>query len=110
MLQDWYNEFNSRFFQGRLPPDVEVRFATSEDDKDQLGRESMACYVHASRVILHDPHLRDYWKVLKMNLIHEMVHALLPDHVSHEETEDHGMVFHHQIVKLFELGAYDGIL
>lgn len=110
MLQDWYNEFNSRFFDGHLPPDVEVRFASSEDDKDQLGNDCMGVYVQSQKVILQDPGLRPYWKVLQMNLLHEMVHVLMPDHVSHEVTADHGMVFSHWIVKLFEKGAYDGIL
>jgi SprT-like family protein len=110
MLQDWYNEFNSRFFEGRLPPDIEVRFATSEDDKDQLGNDCMGVYVHARKLILQDYGMREYWKMLKTNLLHEMVHALFPDHVSHKETEDHGMVFQYQIVKLFEKGAYDGLL
>lgn len=110
MLKEWYDEFNSRFFDGRLDPGIEVRFATSEDDKEDLGNDCMGVYIHSDKLILQDPSLRTYWRVLKMNLLHEMIHALHPDHISHKDTEDHGMLFHREIIRLVEIGAYDGLL
>ncbi len=109
-LQEWYNHFNSRFFEGRLPPDIEVRFARTEDDKVQLGNDCMGSYIHAFKLILQDDRLCTYWKVLQMNLLHEMVHVRYPEHVSQKHTEDHGMLFHNEIVRLFNIGAYDGLL
>lgn len=110
MVQKWYNEFNSRFFEGRLPPDIEVRFAVTDDDKDQLGDDCAGVYVHSLKLILLDSYIREYWKVLKYSLLHEMVHVRWPDHVSHEDTADHGMIFQREIVRLFEAGGYDGLL
>ena len=110
MLQNWYNIFNSRFFEGRLPPDIEVRFARTEDDKDQLGSDCMGCYIKSLKLILVDARLDGYWKVLQSNMLHEMAHVRWPDHISHKHIADHGMMFQRELVRLFEAGAYDGLL
>ena len=109
-LARWLKQFNRRFFDGRIDPEVQVRFAISEEDRDKLGDECNAVYVPSTRVILIDRVFRGYDRVTQILLLHEMVHAEFPDHISQPASNDHGMVFQHRIVKLFNQGAYDGLL
>ena len=109
-LANWFERINERFFSDRLDSSIEVRFATSETDQDELGDDCDGSYNHDDRVILIDKKLRGYPRVVEILVLHEMIHAEFPDHISQSETEDHGTMFQHRLVELFHQGAYDGLL
>ena len=109
-LKDMFIMMNERFFGNSIDADTEVRFAIRLDDKEQLGNDCDGAYMRTEKLILIDASLRKYGRLVQCILIHEMIHADLPHHVSQPDTEDHGMLFHHKVVNLFHAGAYDGLL
>ena len=109
-LEKWFKAFNRRFFENRIDPRVQVRFAMSEDDLDEIGNDCDGVYLIEEKVILIDKGLRPYGRMVQVILLHEMIHAEFPHHISQPFTEDHGMVFQHRMVELFNTGAFDGLL
>jgi hypothetical protein len=109
-LARWLKLFNGRFFDGRIDPAVQVRFALSEEDQCDLGDDCDAVYLPDEQLILIEKTFRSYERVTQILLLHEMIHAEFPDHVSQPFSDDHGMIFQHRVVTLFNLGAYDGLL
>jgi hypothetical protein len=109
-LEKWFKQFNKRFFENRISSKVQVRFAMSEDDRDDIGDDCDGVYLTNEKIILIDKNLRGYVRLLQIILLHEMVHAEFPHHISQPFTEDHGMIFQHRVVELFEAGAFDGLL
>jgi hypothetical protein len=109
-LEKWFKQFNRRFFENRIDPRVQVRFAMSEDDRDVIGDDCDGVYLVDEKVILIDKALRGYRRLTQMILLHEMIHAEIPKHISQPFIEDHGMLFQHRMVELFNAGAFDGLL
>lgn len=109
-LQRWFNSFNKRFFENRIDSRVQVRFAMNEEDRDDIGDDCDGVYVIDEKVILIDKNLRVYRRLTQIILLHEMIHAEFPQHISQPYTEDHGMIFQHRMVELFKAGAFDGLL
>ena len=49
----------------------------------------------------------DYIQIV---LLHEMIHADLPNYIGNMDDTHHGMLFQARIVELFNKGGYDGVL
>lgn len=109
-LAKWFRELNARFFENRIDANIQVRFAISEDDLDQLGDDCDGAYIHDLQTILISKTFRKLSRITKIVVLHEMIHAEFPEHISDHSTEDHGLIFQHRLVDLFHQGAYDGLL
>lgn len=97
VLRRMYNRLNRLYFGGKLPA-IEVVFEPTGD--------SMALthtYDSAAHRLTFDPALRGYNKVIKINMLHEMIHVMYP-------TIGHGKRFKAEIARLWKLGAYEKLL
>ena len=101
-LRRMKDRLDRKFFGGALK-DYDVSFANLNTD------ELSGCCDPDFKVIQIDGGLRPFWKLTEIVMLHEMSHALLgPDYIG--SRDGHGMRFDARIVKLFEIGAYDGLL
>lgn len=101
-LREEYKRLNKRFFENLLPKDLSVKFGDlSEDNAHGLS---------TGDEILIDNRLRHSDCLTAIILLHEMVHISLPEYGGYPADGGHGMRFQARIVKLFEQGAYDGLL
>lgn len=105
-LKFLFRTLNARFFDNRIDKNTRVRFANAEDefDSDDDGE-----YIIGDKLILIDPKMRKFYNYAAICLIHEMVHAELPEHISYPPS-CHGTVFYGRIADLFSRGAYDHLL
>ena len=101
-LQSTFRIYNERFFDGKLPDDYVVRFERMRDDDGQ--------HLPGPREILINADFRNHPDIAIFILLHEMVHAALPDYIGQKSDEHHGMQFQAKVWELIKLGAYDGLL
>ncbi len=102
-LRSEYRRLNERFFGGSLPEDTTVRFGDLEDE-DEDG------YCAEDEIVI-DKDLRKHGDLASIILLHEMTHLSLgPSYRGYPSDDGHGMRFQAEIVRLFEAGAYDGLL
>ncbi len=101
-LQQEFDKLNGRFFDGRLD-DISVQFKN-------IGPDGM--YHIGSKQITIDSKLRQHLSLILIVLLHEMAHADLDlrGYRGHQEDGGHGMMYQAELVRLFQAGAYDGIL
>lgn len=101
-LQRLFEEYNERFFDGRLSG-VIVKF-------EKL-RKYDGLYRFRGEIAVHKS-LRSHPELAKIVLLHEMVHADLMKggYIGHTEDTGHGTHFHVGIDRLYKVGAYEGLL
>lgn len=96
-LRRIYNRFNRLYFSNELP-DLEIVWEPSDD--------SMATthtYEGEPHRLTFDPALRGYRKIIKIVMLHEMIHVQYPK-------IGHGARFKAEIQRLWKLGAYEKLL
>lgn len=103
-----FKAYNEAYFDGKLNPDIRVRFGKTS--KDGLGVYSMFMESDADRdlfklehEIVLDPILKKLHRVMCIVLLHEMCHTRHP-------RNQHGRKFQAERRRLMSLGAYDDLL
>ena len=100
----WYSRYREQYFGDRLPPPhcVSLRFEHPEEDQDGCVMEDSegAGLFH----VQIDPALRAFKSLAKIVLLHEMAH------VSIWPIRKHGKGFKQVLERLWEAGAYRGLL
>jgi hypothetical protein len=104
-LKRLYNEYNRKYFSGRLP-DALVTFTTPAEMK----RSGLA--KHTCAVTCFNPGLRPAifisrtkhktWGYIKSDLLHECCHVARP-------RANHGKVFQQEMLRIAKLGAFRDI-
>ena len=104
-LKRLYNEYNHRYFAGKLP-DVQIEFVTPEEMK----RSGLA--KHTCAVTCFNPGFRPAifisrtkhktWGYIRSDLIHEMCHISKP-------RANHGKVFQDEMKRLALMNAFQDI-
>jgi hypothetical protein len=105
-LKWYFNSYNLQFFQGKIPPTTPVFFV-----KNLKMRRIKCDGVYSSltgSIKIHES-LREHENLVVICLIHEMAHAYL-DGKDCRGFDDHGMMYQAELVRLFNAGAYDGLL
>ena len=97
-----YRRYNKRFFDGKLPAEVPIQFVDmSKTDYCGLTTQLIEPGLSLHSIYL-DTKLKDHTNLLRMTLLHEMVHVKLP----HAE---HGKEFEDEMIRLAFRGAFKGI-
>jgi hypothetical protein len=95
-LKRWYRSFNRRWFESRLPEDMDVLYVP-----DDGAHGTAICYPNGELVIEVDTALAGT-RFAKMVLLHEMCHHATGDW-------GHGVRFQAGMARLAMLGAFKGI-
>lgn len=97
-LRRWYRENNERWFNGRLPDDVDVIYAPVS------GCSGMVTQDNAEDFILTiNPKYAIDMKAVRITLLHEMVHIDLAPYYTHGER------FQNAMKRLAVMGAFRGL-
>lgn len=96
-LRRRYNYYNRKYFDGKLPTDIEIIWAPCDDANGKVD------WIGNKPIIKIDPSLQGQPKFTNIILLHEVAH------VSHPRAH-HGKVFKDEIKRLIDAGAYDGLL
>jgi predicted SprT family Zn-dependent metalloprotease len=96
LLEDTYRKFNKKYFNNKLPDDVDLKF---ESMPGLLG------YQLDNKIALskHKAYRRDC--IWKGTLLHECIHLLLGE----KETKLHGKEFQKEMKRLARLNAFKDI-
>jgi hypothetical protein len=107
-----FDSLRETFFDNRIAPGVEVRFVPSKQLKVDKKNGSDAVWNPGTREIHIDEMYARSEPMTAILLIHEMAHAALePTYVGQSSGEGaHGMIYQAELVRLFNAGAYDGLL
>lgn len=101
-LQYEFDKLNERFFDNRLVH-IWARFEDIRPD---------GMYSVITKEIVIDSKLRQHFSLVCIVLLHEMAHANLDclGYRGYLEDGGHGMVYQAELARLFQAGAYDGLL
>ena len=105
-LQKAFEGLNSHYFDGKVPISTKVVFGEPTRNAD-------AHYDKKRNEIVINKVIRDHDTLVLICLLHEMIHAKLEStYVGSASSDDpfHGMIYQAEIVRLFNAGAYDGLL
>ncbi len=91
-LPEIYADFNRRFWKGKLPRDVQVRW------KRGL---SVAAWYDGDRLITINSYLKGWECLVKMTLLHEMAHVS-----TRSECQEHGPRWQAEMRRLARDGAF----
>ena len=97
-LRRLYNFYNRKYFDGELPKDIEIIWHPCDDNNgrsDNLKGKIPRIWI--------DPSIQAQPKFVRIVMLHECLHIKNP-------RMNHGKVFKQEIKRLFEAGAYDGLL
>ena|ERR1700744_668168 len=96
-LRRWYREYNQKWFSGELPEDTDVLYAPIEGTHgDALG--------HADQSVIRiNPACAIDSRIIRMTLLHEMVHVALWPY------NTHGARFEAEMLRLAAAGAFKGL-
>src|SRR6266571_49508 len=98
-LRRMFRRLNRLWFNDRVPePDV-IRFAKLDDDDGNLSSSDGQVTLQINRDFARHP------GAAEIVMLHEMVHALMP-----ECKVEHGCRYGAEIVRLWAIGAYEGLL
>lgn len=96
-LRRIYNRLNRLYFKGALPA-LEIVW---EPCGDAMGLTHT--YDGDAHRLTFDPALRGYNRIIKLIMLHEMIHVQYP-------RIGHGARFKAELQRLWKLGAYEGLL
>lgn len=99
-LRRYYHRWNARYFEGRLPEDVEFRWE-ADADYENCGTarlENGKGFIHLN------PALHINFAQVLISLAHEMIHLLLWPY------RRHGKRFNAEVARLVLAGMYKGLL
>ena len=99
-LKRWYNKINSRFFYDELPRNVIVRWATPDDDEQDMASVDLAHDKRHKYEILINREKNPTLSVELNSLIHEMCH------IATSLKDDHGAAFEKWRQTLGERGIF----
>lgn len=105
-LRRWYNDYNRKYFEGRLPKGInlEIRWLAWKEP-----REEAACWPWETPVRAHfNKNYLNGVAATKIALLHEMVHISL--YAQGHTTVEHGALFEEETTRLKLAGAYKGLL
>jgi hypothetical protein len=101
-VQSLYKKYNQKFFDGKLPAEVPVKFVDMAST-DYCGLTTMFSEPGLTlQVIYLDTKLKAHTNLLKFTLLHEMVHIKAP-------SAEHGQDFDDEMMRLAFRGAFKGI-
>lgn len=92
-LKRWLNEYNRRYFAGKIPRDVRVYWEPADGNLGDAGQKD------GQWTIRIDPCLRFSSRMAKMALLHELCHVAHPGC-------GHGPVFQKAMMRLAKQGAF----
>jgi hypothetical protein len=101
-----FQRLNERFFQDKIVLN-RIAFSNRLPAKNVSG-----VYNTMTKSILIDPGLRNYWVIVTILLLHEMTHAYqdVLGYKGYPGDQGHGSLFHVEIGRLYQAGAYDSLL
>ena len=100
-LKQLYRKFNKQWFGGKMRDDVIVRWATGPADlkRECQAKKLLACA--DDKTIILNPWMKKSGNLTRFTLLHEMVHAKLPQGVHH------GPRFQREMHRLARAGAFE---
>lgn len=105
-LQSLYRRYNKKFFDGKLPADIPIKFV----DMSATNQGGLCTTVASEGLVLHviylDSTFREYDNLLKLFLLHEMVHVQIP---ALDGQDPHGKEFDDGMMRLCFRGALKGL-
>ena len=96
-LRRWFLIYNRKYFGNKLPRETDALFAPVE------GHHAFIEDTDGAVTLQIDTRYAVDAKLWKLSLLHEMAHYSSGDW-------KHGVKFHIEIARLFEAGAYKGLL
>lgn len=104
-LKTAFLNLNDRFFDGKISELTIVKFGDIKEDGLFQSDTQFGCIQINKRLKAHP----DF---VTLVLLHEMVHAYLAaiGHLGYEMDKGHGSRFHVEIDRLYQKGAYEGLL
>jgi hypothetical protein len=104
-LECWYDAFNNEYFDGKLPRGIPVFYDSELIPLGYLGNTSCADWNNKETCKIQiSPEIKNN-RVSLIILLHESCHV-----ATSSEVEEHGPKWHQCMHRLFEAGAYEGIL
>lgn len=105
-LQALYRRYNKKYFDGKLPAEVPVKFV----DMSTTDQGGLCTTINSEGLTLHviylDSTFKDYDNLLKFFLLHECVHIKVP---CVEGEDPHGQAFDDEMMRLAFRGAFHGL-
>jgi len=101
-LREIFIHLNKKYFNGALPIPGVLKFVDLEDEGDEG--------ICTSDEILISKSLQDHPDYAWLTLLHEMVHWKLRAYGRDYGDDSHGYNFKREIFRLWDLGAYEGLL
>lgn len=96
-LRRYYNHYNRKYFNSELPTDTILLWSPCDD------ANGITDWIDDAARIRIDPSIQAAYKLVRITLLHEMVHVYKP-------RLGHGKKFKAEIRRLVALGAYDDLL
>lgn len=106
-LQSAYKTYNKKFFDGKLPSDVPVKYVDMTGTSDCGLSTMFANGGLVLQVIYLDSRLKEFDIITRFSLLHEMCHIKL--HRVSTELDAHGKDFNDEMIRLAFRGAFKGI-
>ena len=107
-LKRLYNEYNRKYFSGKLPS-IEINFITPGQMKKFFGLNRATCAVTCFKegttetvAIYISRNFLKCWRYVRADLLHECVHVAHPK-------ADHGKVFQDEMKRLAMRGAFEDV-
>lgn len=95
-LRRWYREANTRWFEGKLPDDVDVLYAPHAGCVGIAGQSGDSFFIQVNPAYAMDV------SIVKLTLLHEMAHVALWPY------RTHGPKFQQEMLRLANAGAMNG--
>src|SRR5207245_2056322 len=104
-LRDAYHDYNRKYFKGKLPEaGVRVDWDETIDAKGDIASTWFTDYEGQGRAyqVSMNPSLKDFRRVWKFSLLHEMVHIKT-------RAPEHGRRFQREMLRLAKAHAFDDL-
>jgi hypothetical protein len=105
-LKKLFDSLNQNYFDDKIPPSTQVVFGKTTKNADGNYRPI------ENKIVIHSS-LKKHDILTTICVLHEMAHAKLNAvYVGGNYSDDphHGMIYQAELVRLFNAGAYDGLL
>lgn len=106
-LKRHYARFNKKYFDGKLPADVAIKFVDMSGSNDGGLCVSLSHDGLQLHTIYLDSNFKEYDTVIEWFLLHEMCHLKLFNQLP-AETDPHGQQFDEEMLRLAFRGAFRG--